>query len=52
MTTDEDYTILEKNLKVLKGKRIIMEYNDRILLDKVNPTPEEIMLTLYSEGED
>lgn len=51
MTISEDYKILERNLKVLKGKRIRIEYNGRTLLDMVDPSPEKIMSSLYSGGE-
>lgn len=48
----EEYEILKSDLKVLKGKRIKMEYNGRILLDKVDPSPEEIISALYSGGQE
>lgn len=52
MTINEEYETLERNLKVVKGKRIRMEYNGRILLDKVNPSPGEVISVLYSGSEE
>lgn len=52
MTINEEYETLKRNLEVIKGKRIRMEYNGRTLLDKRNPSPEEVVSALYSGGEE
>lgn len=50
MSVYDDYELLNKNLKILKGHKLQMKYNGKILLEKVDPTAEEIMLALYSGG--
>lgn len=40
---------LRKNLKILKGKKLQLIYNDKILLEKVDPTAEEIINALYNQ---
>lgn len=48
MNTD-DMELLNKNLKILKGHKLQMKYNDKILLEKVDPTAEEILEALYNQ---
>ena len=48
MNTD-DMELLNKNLKVLKGHKLEMKYNGKILLEKVDPTAEEILEALYNQ---
>lgn len=42
--------ILREKLKVFKGRKISLEYDGKVILEKVDPTAEEIMLALYREG--
>lgn len=45
----DDMELLNKNLKILKGHKLQMEYNGKILLEKVDPTAEEILEALYNQ---
>ena len=44
----EELETLRENLKVLKGRKLRLEYNGEVVLEKVDPTAEEIMLVLYN----
>lgn len=48
MNTD-DMELLNKNLKILKGHKLKMEYNGKTLLEKVDPSAEEILEALYNQ---
>ena len=44
----EELEALRENLKKLKGRKLRLEYDGEVVLEKVDPTAEEIMLALYS----
>lgn len=46
---EDDIKLLNKNLKILKGNKLQMVYNGKILLEKVDPTAEEILEALYNQ---
>ena len=46
----EDLERIRENLKVLKGRKLRLEYDGKVVLEKVDPTAEEIMLALYNGG--
>lgn len=46
---DNDMELLNKNLEILKGHKLQMKYNGKILLEKVDPTAEEILEALYNQ---
>lgn len=45
----DDMELLNKNLEILKGHKLQMKYNGKILLEKVDPTAEEILEALYNQ---
>lgn len=46
----EKLETLREKLKVLKGRKLRLEYDGEVVLEKVDPTAEEIMLALYTHG--
>lgn len=46
---ENDIELLNKNLKILKGHKLQMKYNGKIILEKVDPTAEEILDALYNQ---
>ena len=46
----EELETLREKLKVLKGRKLRLEYDGEVVLEKVDPTAEEIILALYSHG--
>ena len=46
----EELETLREQLKVLKGRKLRLEYDCEVVLEKVDPTAEEIMLALYIYG--
>lgn len=46
---ENDIKLLNKNLKILKGHKLQMKYKGKILLEKVDPTAEEIIEALYNQ---
>lgn len=44
-----DIELLNKNLEILKGHKLQMKYNGKILLEKIDPTAEEILEALYNQ---
>ena len=44
-----DMKLLNKNLEILKVHKLQMKYNGKILLEKVDPTAEEILEALYNQ---
>lgn len=46
---ENDIELINKNLKILKGHKLKMEYNGKTLLEKVDPTAEEIINALYNQ---
>ena len=41
---------LKHNLNLLKGKKIQLKYDDKVVLEKVDPTAEELITCLYEYG--
>ena len=48
MNLNDDIRYINERLKVLKGHKIKLEYDDKVLLEKVDPTAEELLLSLYN----
>lgn len=48
MNLNDDISYINERLKVLKGHKIKLEYDGEILLEKVDPTAEELLLALYN----
>ena len=46
---EDDVRLLNKNLEILKGHKLQMKYKGKILLEKVDPTAEEIINALYNQ---
>lgn len=40
--------IINKNLKILKGKKLKLSYDGVVILEKVNPTAEELFSALFN----
>lgn len=47
MNLNDDISYINERLKVLKGHKIKLEYDSKVLLEKVDPTAEELLLALY-----
>lgn len=41
---------LKHNLNLLKGKKIQLKYGDKVVLEKIDPTAEELISYLYEYG--
>lgn len=52
MNTLESLEMLRDKLKVLEGHKIQIIYDNKVVLEKVNPTADEIILALYASGGD
>lgn len=48
MNLNDDIRYMNERLKVLKGHKIKLEYDGKVLLEKVDPTAEELLLALYN----
>lgn len=48
MNLNDKISYINERLKVLKGHKIKLEYDGKVLLEKVDPTAEELLLTLYN----
>ena len=41
---------LNHNLNILKGKKIQLKYGNKVVLEKIDPTAEELITCLYEYG--
>lgn len=48
MNLNDDIRYMNERLKVLKGHKIKLEYDGKVLLEKIDPTAEELLLALYN----
>ena len=45
---DDDIEFINKRLKELKGKKIKLMYDGKIILEKTDPTAQQILRALYN----
>jgi len=48
MNLNDDISYINERLKVLKGHKIKLKYDGKVLLEKVDTTAEELLLALYN----
>lgn len=48
MSVPDDITFINNRLKRLEGKKLQLSYDGKVILEKVNPTAEEIISALYN----
>lgn len=46
----DEIKFMNDKLKVLKGKKLQLCYDGKVILEKVDPTAEELIEALYSSG--